>query len=100
VTGFLLDTNIVSVLRTRSRADVGLLSWLAEDQAEEFWLSVLVVGELRRGVELVRRRDAVSAVVLAEWLDSVVADYGDRILPVTSGICEQWARITVPDRCR
>ena len=44
MTGFLLDTNIVSVLRTRSRADVGLLSWLAEDQAEEFWLSVLVVG--------------------------------------------------------
>jgi predicted nucleic acid-binding protein len=56
-----------------------------------------VVGELRRGVELVRRRDDVSAVLLAAWLDSVVADYGDRILPVTSGICEQCARITVPD---
>lgn len=97
MTGFLLDTNIVSELRKRSRADVGLLSWLAENQAEEFWLSVLVVGELRRGVELVRRRDGVSAVALEEWLDSVVADYGDRIVPVTSGICERWARITVPD---
>ena len=45
MTGFLLDTNIVSELRKRSRADVGLLSWLAENQAEEFWLSVLVVGD-------------------------------------------------------
>lgn len=97
MTGYLLDTNIVSELRKRSRADVALLSWLDGNRAEEFWLSVLVVGELRRGVELIRRRDVVSAVVLAEWLDSVVADYGDRILPVTGGICEQWARITVPD---
>jgi len=97
VRGFLLDTNVVSELRKRSRADVGLLAWLADNQSEEFWLSVLVVGELRRGVELVRRRDDVSAAVLAHWLESVAADYGDRILPVTIGICEQWARITVPD---
>ena len=97
MTGFLLDTNVVSELRKGSRADARLLAWLADNQTEEFWLSVLVVGELRRGVELVRRRDEASAVVLAHWLDSIVADYGDRILPVTSGICEQWARITVPD---
>jgi predicted nucleic acid-binding protein len=89
VTGFLLDTNIVSEFRKRSRADAGVLSWVAENQAEDFWLSVLVVGELRRGVELVRRRDDMSAVLLAAWLDSVVADYGDRILPVPSGICDQ-----------
>lgn len=97
MTGFLLDTNIVSELRKRSRADAGLLAWLAANQTEEFWLSVLVVGELRRGVELVRRRDAISAAVLTDWLQSVIDAYGDRILPVTSGICEHWARITVPD---
>lgn len=95
--GFLLDTNVVSELRKRARADAGVLAWLEEHQAEEFWLSVLVVGELRRGVELIRRRDLASSAVLGQWLDALVIDYDDRVLPVTTAICERWARLRVPD---
>lgn len=95
--GFLLDTNVVSALRKRHRADPNLLRWFARNEAAEFWLSVLVVGELRRGVELIRRRDEVSAARLTTWFDSLMDDYADRVLPVTVAIAERWARITTPD---
>lgn len=95
--GFLLDTNVVSALRKRHRADPNLLRWFARNEAAEFWLSVLVVGELRRGVELIRRRDEVSAARLTTWFDSLMDDYADRVLPVTVAIAERWARIATPD---
>ncbi|MFT4218475.1 MAG: type II toxin-antitoxin system VapC family toxin [Micropruina sp.] len=97
MTGFLLDTNVVSELRKRERADRNVSRWFADHRTAEFWLSVLVVGELRRGVELILRRDEVAASRLAEWLDSLIDDYDDRILPVTVAIAERWARVTTPD---
>lgn len=96
MTGFLLDTNVVSELRKRERADANVLRWFEKHSGAEFWLSVLVVGELRRGVELLARRDKKSASKLRTWLDSTVNDYGDRILPVTMTICERWGLLSVP----
>lgn len=95
--GYLLDTNVVSELRKRDRANVGVLEWIDSHLDAEIWLSVLVVGEIRRGVALVGRRDLDAAGALGAWLDSVVADYRDRILPVTEAIAERWALTTVPD---
>ena len=97
MTGFLLDTNVVSELRKRERASAKVRAWLQAHRTEEFWLSVLVVGELRRGVELVARRDHAAASALRAWLDSTVHDYADRILPVTLTISERWATLSVPD---
>lgn len=65
MSGFLLDTNVVSEMRKRDRADRNVLRWLADFDEAEFWLSVLVVGELRRGVELIGRRDEHAASALA-----------------------------------
>lgn len=59
--------------------------------------SVLVVGELRRRAELIARRDRFAAEAIGLWLDSVVVDYADRILPITTRIAQRWAVITVPD---
>ena len=97
MTGFLLDTNVVSELRKRERANANLRRWLDEQSGAELWLSVLVVGELRRGVELIARREKQAASKLRAWLDSTVKDYADRILPVTVGICERLALLSVPD---
>ena len=97
MTGFLLDTNVVSELRKRERADDNVLGWLDEHAESELWLSVLVVGELRRGVELIARRDKKAASKLRDWLDATVKDYADRILPITVEICERWALLAVPD---
>jgi len=96
--GYLLDTNVVSELRKGARADAGVRSWFLEHAADQLWLSALVVGELRRGVELLRRRDSPAGALLSDWLDGVTRDFADRILPVTTEVCERWARLSVPDR--
>jgi predicted nucleic acid-binding protein len=95
--GYLLDTNVVSELRKGGRADPHVRAWFEEHLAEQLWLSVLVVGELRRGVELLRRRDAQAGEVLSDWLQMVTTDFGDRILPVTIEVSERWAMLNVPD---
>ena len=97
MSGFLLDTNVVSELRKGERAHPGVHAWIDAHATHEFWLSVLVVGELWRGVELVQRRDPASAKVLSAWLGGLTRDYRDRILPITTGVAKRWAEVTVPD---
>jgi len=97
VSGFLLDTNVVSELRKGERAHPGVHAWIDTHAADELWLSVLVVGELWRGVELVQRRDPASAQVLSAWLEGLTRDYRDRILPITTAVAKRWAEVTVPD---
>lgn len=94
---FLIDTNVLSELRKGERADDGVRTWIAATPDESLFLSVLVVGELRKGVERIRRRDDQSAGVLDHWIRQVVTDYADRILPVTTDIAETWGRFNVPD---
>jgi predicted nucleic acid-binding protein len=93
VTGYLVDTNVVSELRKRERTNAGVRRWFDSSETDELFLSVLVVGELRRGVELIRRRDEASARALDRWLRRLERDYGERILPVTLSICQRWARL-------
>ena len=95
--GYLLDTNVVSELRKGTRADPHVRAWFEEHVAEQLWLSVLVVGELRRGGELLRRRDAQAGAALSDWLHTVTTGFGDRILPVTIEVSERWAMLNVPD---
>lgn len=97
MTGFLLDTNVVSELRKRDAMNVGLKAWWSTNQNAELWLSVLVLGELRRGVELLRRRDEKGARALDGWLDGLVDEFSDRLLPIDEGVVELWGRIGVPD---
>lgn len=92
--GYLLDTNVLSELRRRN-PDPGVLSWAAK--ATPLFTSALVIGEIRQGVEALRRRDTAQADRLAEWLSTVRHSYADRILPVTAEIAETWGRLTVPD---
>jgi len=91
---FLLDTNVISELRKGSEANPNVVDWFAEITEEEIHLSVLVVGELRRGVERLRERDTRQATALERWLRQVVRDHSARILPVDFRVAEQWGRLT------
>ena len=91
---FLLDTNVISELRKGPRADPRVLEWFEGIAEEEIHLSVLVVGELRRGVERLRARDVRQAGALEGWLRQVVREHAERILPVDSRVAEQWGRLT------
>jgi predicted nucleic acid-binding protein len=94
---YLLDTNVLSELRKGRRCDEGVASWFAGVSAEEIYLSVLTVGEIRKGIENIRRRDQLTAKVLEAWLRQLVATHSDRILPVDQAIAELWGRFNVPD---
>lgn len=94
---WLLDTNIVSELRKGERAHRGLQAWFAGTSDVSLYTSVLVVGELRRGIESIRRRDAPSALALEHWLVGLTDGFADRILPVDQAVAEQWGRLNVPD---
>ena len=90
----LLDTNVISELRKGPRADTSVVEWFDGVTEEEIHLSVLVVGELRRGIERLRGRDARQAGALEAWLRQVVREHAERILPVDSRVAEQWGRLT------
>jgi predicted nucleic acid-binding protein len=94
---WLLDTNIVSELRKAERANRGIREWFAATEEGSLFTSVLVVGELRRGIESVRRRDVPSALALDHWLANLTDGFVDRILVVDREIAEEWGRLNVPD---
>jgi len=94
---YLLDTNVISELRKGERANPSVASWFADIADEEIFLSVLTIGEIRRGVESVRRRDPDSAAALDSWLARLSEAHRDRIVPVDRPIAEEWGRMNVPD---
>jgi toxin FitB len=67
---FLLDTNIISEVRKGERCDRRVADWYASIEDSDLFLSVLVLGEIRRGVELARRIDSAKAEALGKWLQS------------------------------
>jgi predicted nucleic acid-binding protein len=94
---YLLDTNVISELRKGDRANPSVASWFAGVADEEIFLSVLTIGEIRRGVESVRRRDPDSAAALDSWLARLNEIHRSRIVPVDRPIAEEWGRMSVPD---
>jgi len=92
VRGYLVDTNIISELRKGPRCAPSVRAWFDGTSSDELFLSVLVTGEIRRGIELIRRRDPESAQHLDAWLARLRRHYDDRILPITEDITELWGQ--------
>lgn len=96
---YLVDTNVISEARKRSKANKGVrdfFSQVIEDQAKVF-VSVVTVGELRRGVELIRHRgDTRQANHLESWLEQLLAEHRDSILHIDEEIAQLWGRLRVP----
>jgi toxin FitB len=90
---FLLDTNVVSELRKRNRCNSGVRRWIESVTAEELFVSVLVLGEIRQGLERIRLRDQAQARALEGWLQGLSRDFRDRILPVDERVADQWGRL-------
>jgi toxin FitB len=87
---YLLDTNVVSELRKASRCHPAVQAWRHRIGDEETFLSVIVLGELRQGIEMLRRRDISSAHRLDIWFNGLRVSYAGRILAVTAEVCHEW----------
>ena len=94
---FLIDTNVISELRKRDRCDANVARWYDACSSDEIYLSVLTIGEIRRGIESIRLRDPHAAATLDGWLQGLLAEHGDRILHVDHAAAEEWGRLNVPD---
>lgn len=94
---YLIDTNVISELRKGSRADAGVRSWFASLDDGEIFISVLTLGEIRRGIESVRRRDPKGASALESWLGRISEAHRNRVLSIDRSIAEEWGRMNVPD---
>lgn len=96
---YLIDTNVISEARKGPRADGGVRAFFAGvslDQAPIF-LSVVTLGELRRGVELIRHRaDVLQARRLETWLQAILTDFADNVLPIDADIAQLWGRLCAP----
>lgn len=86
---YLIDTNVLSELR-RPRRSQQVVDWFASVAAESLFLSVLTLGELKRGIEKLRSKDAASASALDRWLAGIREDFEERLLPIDQAVAEHW----------
>ena len=90
---YLLDTNILSELRKGSRCDERVRAWAVSVRGERHCISVLSVGEIRKGIEILRRKAPDQCPAVEQWLSLIQAEYSREILPVTEAISERWGRL-------
>ena len=88
---YLLDTNVLSELR-RKVPDAGVVDWFARRPASTLYLSVLTLGELRKGIEGVA--DAARRMALTDWLETDLPRFfAGRILAVDVQVADRWGRL-------
>lgn len=96
---YLLATNIISEIRKHDRANPGLIDFQQRFRAEdaEVYLSVITLGEFRRGVELIRNRgDQEQARILESWLELLLEEYQEKILEFGTDEAQLWGRLRAP----
>jgi toxin FitB len=86
---YLLDTNVLSETR-KKKADAGVIAFLQATDSSELYLSVLTVGELRKGIAQKKRTDPTAAKVLGTWVEGLESGFADRILPIDTAIARLW----------
>ena len=93
----LLDTNVISELKRRRNPEANVIAWFAAVPSDRIFTSVIVLGEIRRGIELIARRDKPQASSLERWYVSIREQLADRVLGVDEAVMTQWSKISVPD---
>lgn len=96
---YLIDTNVISELRKKDKINPGVKQFFrqAARQQANLFISVITIGELRRGIELIRYRgDLVQANLLEAWLQIILDDYDCHILEFTEIESQVWGKLRVP----
>jgi len=96
--GYLLDTNVISETR-KSRADERVMAFLAATDSTSLFLSVLTIGEMRKGIEIKRLVDADAAFRIGKWIDGIELTFADRLLSIDAEIAKRWGVLSA-DRSR
>jgi toxin FitB len=92
-TGYLLDTNVISETR-KKRPDSGVMAFLAAADSAGLFLSVLSLGELRKGVKARRKTDPTVGDLLGVWVDTIETQFADRLLWVDAATATVWGELS------
>lgn len=90
---FLLDTNVLSELRRSSKCEPQVWAWAQSVGDRSSYISVLSLGEIRKGIEVLRRRSPEQVSAFESWIEKLTAAYEDCILPITEEVAEHWGRL-------
>jgi len=91
---YLLDTNVISELRKGPRCDPAVTAWEQSELIRHGGaVSVITIGEIRKGIDLISQRDALQAAQLEEWLQGLYQLFAKRIIPITADVAEEWGRL-------
>lgn len=90
---YLLDTNVLSEGRRRD-GEPRVVEWLTSVASDELFVSVLVLGEVRRGIDRLRPRDPDQAAVFERWLAELQERFSDRVVPIDAAVADEWGRMT------
>jgi len=96
---YLIDTNVISEMRKKSRANKGVQAFFKQaiKDGTRMFISVVTIGELRRGVESIRYRgDVRQANQLQKWLEILLTEYQEHILDINQDIAQLWGRLRAP----
>ena len=92
--GYLVDTNVLSELR-RPKRSPAVVKWFSSVPADDLFLSVLTLGELRRGIESLRNNDPTAANALERWFNGICEDFSEKILTVDAAVAEEWGKLSI-----
>ena len=91
---FLLDTNILSELRKGGCCDPNVLKWAAKESTQAHYISVLSLGEIRKGIELLRKKSPEKCAPLENWLQKLLSNYANCTIAITAEISERWGELS------
>ncbi len=91
---YLIDINVISEIRKGARCNPNVVRWWRSVHDHELYLSVLVLGEIRKGIQLARRRSAERARTLELWLNDLRRAFDDRLLDVDRDIADEWGHMS------
>jgi len=90
---FLLDTNVLSELRRGSKCAPQVRSWAKSISRHPCYISVLSLGEIRKGIEILRRKSPAQVPAFEGWLERLIEEYQDFLLPITEEVADHWGRL-------
>ncbi len=90
---YLLDTNVLSELRKGRRGDQRVRAWAEAVSVERHFVSILSLGEIRKGIERLRRKSPQQCEVFEQWLEQLSVNYAEDILEVNDAVADRWGRL-------
>ncbi len=94
---YLLDTNVISEIRKGERGNRAVAQWFEGVADGDLFLSVMVIAEIRKGIEILRRTNEAAAREIEHWQRRICRQFERRIIPVDLDVAEEWARLSVID---